>query len=207
MLTVTTADGKAPYMENLQKHFWEFVSQSPTLTQILERSPSLQIPHWYFGAGCLAQTIWNLKTGNSPNQYINDVDWVYFDRSNLSEEAEKETEMRVRAHFFDIPLKFDVKNQARVHTWYEKKFGYKISPYQSVEAAIRTWPTTATAVAITKSTGDASVFSPYGLEDLMSLTARANKTQITEEIYLEKVTRWKKCWSSLTVVPWSEVEQ
>jgi hypothetical protein len=193
-------------MESLQKSLWELISQSSTLTRILERSPSLQIPNWYFGAGCLAQTIWNLKTGNPPNQHINDVDWVYFDESDLSEATEKEIEARVRAHFSDIPLKFDVKNQARVHTWYAKKFGYEIAPYQSVEAAIRTWPTTATAVAITRDKGAATIFSPYGLTDLLSLTVRANKAQITEEIYLAKVTRWRKCWPSLSVVPWSESE-
>lgn len=41
----------------------------------------------------------------------------------------------------------DVKNQARVHTWYGGRFGY-ILPYASTADAISTWPTTATAARI-----------------------------------------------------------
>jgi hypothetical protein len=100
-----------------------------------------------------------------------------------------------------------VKNQARVHQWYARKFGYDIPAYPSIEAAIRTWPTTATAVAITKIDGEPRVFAPYGLEDIMSMTARANKVQITEQIYLSKVNRWKRCWPSLNVNAWNAVEQ
>jgi len=194
-------------MHSLESSFWELIYKSSTLKKILERSSNLQIPNWYFGAGCLAQTIWNLKTGNSPDQYINDIDWVYFDDSDLSDESERETERRVRNHFADISLKFDVKNQARVHKWYAQKFGYEIPPYSSIEDAIRTWPTTATAVAITNTSDQVRVFAPYGLEDLMSLTARPNKKQITEEIYLSKVDRWQKCWPSLTVISWNASEQ
>ena len=32
----------------------------------------------------------------------------------------------------------DVKNEARVHLWYEARFGAAIPPYQSAEAAIAT---------------------------------------------------------------------
>ena len=193
-------------MLKLEIELWELISQSKTLTSILERSPDLQIPNWYFGAGCLAQTVWNLKTGNEPNAFINDVDWVYFDPSDLSREAEQRTEDLVRQHFNDIPLKFDVKNQARVHTWYAQKFGYEIVPYQSIHEAIGTWPTTATAVALTMTSKQPSVFAPYGLKDLMAVVARANKKQITEEIFLSKTNKWKKCWPSLRVIPWADPE-
>jgi hypothetical protein len=190
-------------MENLENEFWKYILQSPTLTNILERSEQLNIPNWYFGAGCLAQTIWNLKSGYQFNEFISDVDWVYFDANDLSKEAEVRTELLVRNHFKDIPLKFDVKNQARVHIWYKEKFGYEISPYTSIHAAIETWPTTATAVALTKSNGANKVFCPYGLQDLLTLTVKPNKKQITESIYLSKVERWKKCWPSLRIVNWN----
>ena len=131
------------------------------------------------------------------------MDWVYFDEQDLSTESEKRTEQIVRRHFADIPLKFDVKNQARVHIWYKDKFGYEIKPYDSIESAIKTWPTTATSVAITSSASGRKLFAPFGLADLMSLTARPNKAQITESIYLAKVERWKKCWPSLKVINWN----
>jgi hypothetical protein len=138
------------------------------------------------------------------NRFINDVDWVYFDDQDLSAESVNRTEQMVRSHFADIPLKFDVKNQARVHVWYKERFGYEIKPYTSIKAAVQTWPTTATSVAITNSSGGLRLFAPFGLDDLLSLTVRANKAQITEGIYLAKVERWKKCWPSLRIINWNE---
>jgi len=99
-------------------------------------------------------------------------------------------------------LKFDVKNQARVHLWYASKFGYETPPYPSIEAAISTWPTTATTVAVSKVNGKTHLIAPFGIEDLMSHTVRPNKAQITEEIYLSKVVRWKKHWPFLKILPW-----
>jgi len=72
----------------------------------LENSQTLQIPNWYIGAGCLAQTIWNLKAGNPSDQNIKDIDWVYFDDQDLSGEGERENEARVQEHFSDITKEF-----------------------------------------------------------------------------------------------------
>lgn len=189
-------------MRESEINFWKEISKSQTITKVLENSQSLQIPNWCIGAGCLAQTIWNLKAGNPTDQNIKDIDWVYFDDQDLSEEGERENEARVQEHFSDINLKFDVKNQARVHLWYANKFGYEIPPYSSVEAAISTWPTTATTVAISNLNGKTRLIAPFGIEDLMSYTVRPNKAQITEEIYLLKVVRWKKYWPFLKILPW-----
>src|SRR5437899_6635367 len=55
-------------------------------------------------------------------------------------------ERRLRDLFQHLPIKLDVKNEARVHLWYEDRFGYAIKPYLSSADAIATFPTTATAV-------------------------------------------------------------
>jgi hypothetical protein len=39
----------------------------------------------------------------------------------------------------------DVKNEARVHLWYERRFGRHLEPYRSTGDAIATWPTTASS--------------------------------------------------------------
>jgi hypothetical protein len=41
-----------------------------------------------------------------------------------------------------------LKNQIRVHLWYESKIGFQLNPYLSIEEAIESWPTTATALAV-----------------------------------------------------------
>jgi len=66
---------------------------------------------------------------------------IYFDEQGLSAEAEAGPERRDGDLFCDLPLKLDVKNQARVHLWYKERFGYTIKPYSSSADAIRTFPT------------------------------------------------------------------
>jgi hypothetical protein len=99
-------------------------------------------------------------------------------------------------------MRIDVKNEARVHLWYEAKFGYAIRPYASVADAITTFPTTATAVGLRPGPEGLAVFAPYGLADLLGLIVRPNKRQITRSIYEAKVTRWTSVWPGLKVVPW-----
>ena len=188
----------------LEKEFWNNALKSETLSEILSRSGELDLPDWHLGAGFVAQTIWNLKSGFFETQFIYDVDLVYFDSNDLSLESEIKAEELVRNHFKSIPLKFDVKNQARVHMWYEDKFGYAIPPYQSVYDAICTWPTSATAIGITRASDGPKVFAPFGLTDLMTMIVRPNKRQVNEPIYLSKVERWKHQWPLLKIIGWNE---
>lgn len=50
---------------------------------------------------------------------------------------------------------------------------------------------------------DLVYYAPFGLNDLFGMMVRANKVQITEEIYNKKVERWKVLWPGLTIIPWS----
>jgi hypothetical protein len=61
-----------------------------------------------------------LAGGHSAEFGIKDVDLVYFDPNDLSEETETAHEKRLRAYFRDLPVKLDVKNEARVHLWYDR---------------------------------------------------------------------------------------
>lgn len=182
----------------------QILSNSPLIRTILERAPQLGTPNWYLGAGCIAQTVWNYYHGHKPTEYIKDCDLVYFDE-NLSEEREEFFIEQGRTLFQDVAVPMDIVNQARVHIWYTEFFGYPIDPYRSIEHAISTWPTTATCVALTHDAArEIIIHAPYGLKDLLSMTVRANKRQITKEIYESKIDRWKKIWPKLTIVPWDE---
>ncbi|WP_338325861.1 nucleotidyltransferase family protein [Paenibacillus luteus] len=46
----------------------------------------------------------------------------------------------------DVP--WEATNQAAVHLWYQNVFGYPVAPLESTEAAIYTWPETATSVGV-----------------------------------------------------------
>ncbi|MBZ9792989.1 nucleotidyltransferase family protein, partial [Rhizobium sp. 3T7] len=98
----------------------------------------------------------------------------------------------------------DVKNQARVHSWYEAKFGYSIDPYTSTVEAITTFPTTAAAVGLRPGHANLELCAPYGLSDLLSVVVRPNKKQIAREIYEKKVNRWTALWPELKIVSWDQ---
>ena len=179
------------------------ILKSPVLKSILDRAPDLSLPNWYLGAGCIAQTVWNHFSGYDLLRNINDADLVYFDDSDMGFESEAYNINSAHELFPDLPFPVDIKNQARVHLWYEEHFGYPIQPCQSVEEAISNWPTTATAIGVRiNDQGAFTVYAPFGLEDLLGMIVRPNKKQITEEIYLNKVKRWKTCWPDLKIIPW-----
>ena len=153
-------------------------------------------------AGAVVQTVWNAKLGFSPDHGIRDIDIVYFDAENLTAKSEQEEEQRIRSLFSTLPVQFDVKNEARVHLWYEARFGYPLDPYPSVEKAIATFPTTATAIGVRVIDGRFEIFTPFGISDLCRLVVRPNKAQITAKIYDQKISRWRTLWPDLDIRPW-----
>ena len=180
------------------------LQKSPLLAPVLQNWERIQLQDCWLVAGSIAQTVWNRRFGLPHGFGISDVDLVYFDPKDLSIEAEKGHAERIRHCFKGLPVWFDVKNEARVHLWYEDKFGYPIAQYQSVEAAISTFPTTATAVGVRPISDELEIYAPFGLEDLMGGIVRANKAQITEDIYDAKVNKWLKAWPDLEVVEWDD---
>lgn len=180
----------------------QIVQKHKAIYEFLVGVQDLEITNYYIGAGCITQTIWNYLS-NLPLDYgIKDIDFVYFDDSDLSEEKENQLKSQLERTFQDYPFKIDVKNEARVHLWYKSRFGYEINPYHSLEEAIDTWPTTATSLGVRITSSGWNVYAPYGLDDLFNKVVRPNKRQITKEIYDTKVNRWKAQWNDLRIEPW-----
>lgn len=175
---------------------------NPVCAAILDGAATLGLPDWYLGAGAVAQTVWNCAHGRSPGADIADFDLVYFDADDLGEEAEKAAEAAAVSLFGRFGVQIDVTNEARVHLWYEHKFGVKLEPYASVEAAIATWPTTASSIGVASRGGRFSVHAPFGTDDLWALIVRPNKTLVTRSVYEAKAARWSAIWPRLTIVPW-----
>ena len=180
------------------------IRSSPVLEPVLDCWNEVRSPDAWLVAGAVAQTVWNAKLGYAPDHGIRDVDIVYFDAENLAAESEQAEEQRIRSLFASLPVPLDVKNEARVHLWYEARFGFAIAPYRSTEDAIATFPTTATAIGVRLSDGRFEISAPFGLTDLCRLVVRPNKTQINVQIYQAKVSRWRTHWPALDIRPWHE---
>ncbi|MCI4589071.1 nucleotidyltransferase family protein [Sphingobium sp. BYY-5] len=172
----------------------------PVVGMILSRWAAVQLSDAWLSGSLLAQARWNEMFGFPPLHGIADADIIYFDATDLSQAAEQTAAERLQAAFADLPVRLDVKNEARVHLWYPDHFGVAIPPYRSAIDATMTFPTTASAVAITPH----ALSAPFGLDDLLAPLVRANATQIDQAYYEAKARRWAAHWPDLPILPWNE---
>ena len=190
-------------MGDLYRRLQAILQENTALWSVIQGADMLGVEHYYVGAGCIAQTVWNVQNRFPPMYGIADIDFVYYDDTDLSWSGEDAVIRRVGECFGSLGIPLDVKNQARVHLWYRKKWGVEVPPVRSLEEAIGTWPTTATAVGVRLLDGaEWRVCAPFGLNDLFAQVIRANKVRINEAYYREKCTKWHAKWNSLQIVPW-----
>ena len=133
---------------------------------ILERWERLALPDGWLVAGCLFQTVWNLRGGAPPEANIKDYDLFYFDGADLSEEGERGVQARVEdvlADLVDMGLSLEAKNQARVHLWYPEYFGHAYPQLHSARDGIARFLVLGTCVAIRPDGNGWEVDAPYGL--------------------------------------------
>jgi uncharacterized protein len=172
---------------------------------VLARAAAMDLPGWYLVAGCLYQTVWNVVTGQPPEAGILDYDLAYFDSSELSWDAENTVIQAGHQIFTGLPAPVQIRNQARVHLWYEQKFGVPCDPHQSTEAAIDTFEATTACLGIRLRSGDRwRIYAPHGLADVFNLVARPNPVLAPHHVYQAKTARWRQQWPGLTVLPWPE---
>ena len=87
-------------MNNLR----DALSQNRWIEEILTRFDEIDLPDSWLVAGCVAQTIWNLRCKQPAELGIKDVDLIYFDVQDLSGETEAGHERRLRDLFRALPL-------------------------------------------------------------------------------------------------------
>ncbi|KAF3354385.1 hypothetical protein VDGD_03338 [Verticillium dahliae] len=184
-------------------HLREVLSTNPTLVAVINRAALLGLPNWYLAAGSLSQTIWNNVSGMPSDTGISDYDLVYHDASDLSYDAEDKRIQAGRALFADLGVDVEIRNQARVHLWYEQKHGVPCPPHGSTEAGIDSWISTSAMLGVRlESDGQWTVYAPRGLSDFFNMVARPNAVLGTREAYEKKARRWKGIWPKLQVEPW-----
>ena len=107
------------------------IRSDPDLMGLLEYLREVALPQWRLVSGCLYQTVWNVLTRRPRGTGIQDFDVIYFDAGDLSWEAEDAVIRRVTA---TLPLQ--IRNQARVHLWYEQHFGVPYAPLRCADEVI-----------------------------------------------------------------------
>jgi hypothetical protein len=192
--------GQLPVTDQLDA-FRGALERNDTLMTVLRQAVKLDAPEWYVAAGCVVQTVWNVVTDRPADAGIKDYDLCYFDDTDLSWGAEDAVSQAGAALFGDVPV--EVRNEARVHVWYEDRFGVPCPPYTSTEHAIDCFPATTSCVGVRRDANNRwRIYAPHGFADVFNLVVRPNPVQAPREIYEAKARRWCAQWPELTVLPW-----
>ncbi len=186
---------------DLESELTRILRTSPTLMRVLRALRDLALPDWRLFSGAIYQTVWNALTGRPVEYGIKDFDVGYFDNVDLSWEAE---DILIRSVLRALPGRLagrvEVRNQARVHLWFEAKFGEPYAPLGSTDEALTRFTSTAFAVAVRLEPNETmSIAAPFGLEDCFSMFLRPNPTRSLTDSYQRAVASVLKRWPELSV--------
>jgi hypothetical protein len=171
---------------------------NPVNREILRRLPELGVEQAYLTAGCLFQAVWNHRGGAAPDAHVRDYDVFYFDGRDLSYEAEDAVIRRARILFAGLDAIIEIKNQARVHLWFGKRFGVAGVPLRSSQDGISRFPVECTCVGIEAGTN--ALYAPFGLDDLWQGRLRRNSKAPDPASFQAKAASYQARWPFSTVV-------
>jgi uncharacterized protein len=179
------------------------IAAEPMLMDVLGRLRLLALPDSWLVSGAIYNTVWNVLTGRPPLTGIKDVDIFYWDDADLSYEAEDAVIRRGDTAFAGLPLPVQIRNQARVHLWYEAHFGQPYPPLRSSREAVDRFASVTHAVAVRLDAADSlDVYAPYGLDDLFAFRIAPNRSMDNSRTHMEKGARAVAVWPEVTLVPW-----
>jgi hypothetical protein len=185
----------------LEQRLEAIVRSGPTLMKVLTTVRDLDPPDWLIFSGAVYQRVLNHLTGRDLDYGIKDYDLGYYDASDISYEAEDRVIRQVAAAF-EPPLRelVEVRNQARVHLWFEGKYGEPYAPLSCTAEALQRFTSATFSVGVRLEADDRlTVVAPFGLEDLFALRLRPNPTRATNG-FARTAAAAAARWPELTVI-------
>ena len=186
-------------MQAREAEFLRIVQSDPDIAAILAAMPAFGAPDCWLVSGALFQTVWNALDGLPRGHAVLDYDLFYFDE-DTSEETEDRWIKRAKIHFAFAAREVQLRNQARVHLWYSKKFGIDYPQLHSSCDGVRQFLMPACMVAVRpQSDGTLELFAPLGLDDIFDRVIRPNPLWQgpPRREYLAKAERYMRDWPSL----------
>jgi hypothetical protein len=170
-----------------QDRLRDLIRSSAELMAILRAARDVDPPQWVVGSGIIRDLVWDRAHDVSGPSNVTDIDVAFFDATDLTAENEAKIEEQLQHHLHGP---WEAKNQARVHLWYEERFGYPVNPLTSIEDAVETWPETAVCVGVRLLRDDElRVVAPLGLDDLFALVLRRNPRRVSDEEFRRRLVR------------------
>ncbi|WP_374020500.1 nucleotidyltransferase family protein [Paenibacillus thiaminolyticus] len=179
----------------LEQRLLHYLHEHEELMADLRSVRDLQLPQCYISAGYIRNYIWDRLHGFEYRARHQDIDVVYYDLEDLSEQRDVALEQELIRRTGNE--KWSVKNQARMHV----RNG--VAPYASTHDALSRWPETATAVGA-RLNGEERIelIHPHGLEDLFQMVVRRSPEFPDPAYYMARVNakQWREQWPLLTII-------
>jgi len=175
------------------------VRGSDSLMAVLRAGRALDLPDWLVFSGAVYQKVLNHLTGRPGDYGLKDYDLGYFD-PDTSWEAEDRV-IRRAAGALPPPLDrlVEVRNQARVHLWFEGRFGEPYAHLSCSAEALGRFVSPTFAVSVRLEVDDRlTLEAPFGLEDLFALRLRPNPTRPRGD-FRRKVSGVLERWPELRI--------
>jgi hypothetical protein len=169
------------------------------MMQILAAVRELGLPDSWVCAGFVRSKVWDVQHGFTDRTPLPDVDVIYYDSADITEETEKIYEERLGRIYPSAP--WSVKNQARMHAVND------LPPYSSAVDGMSKFPETATALGLSLDAhGDVILAAPHGVHDVIHMVVRPTphfraNPQI-RHIYEKRIAakNWQAVWPQLTLI-------
>ena len=164
---------------------------------VLRALAGLGLPDCWIAAGFLRNPIWDRLHGFERATPLNDIDVVYFDTGDRSEDRDRRLEAELQQRAPDLPL--SVHNQARMHDYNGDP------PYDSTEQALRHWLEGVSAVGIRMTdAGELELLAPFGFAEIFEMTVRPtpHAKSLRLDAYRDRMARknWPAIWPKVQVL-------
>ena len=172
----------------------DLVKSDKWMMDVLHKAEKLNLPDWMIGAGFLRNKVWDyLHRIKQVVADTNDIDLVYLDTENISEESDYALSDKMSG---TLGLRWEIKNQAYMHTRHNHQ------PYKSTAEGISHWVETPTCVAVTLENGEPKIIAPHGIDDLVNLIIRPTPSRTNDlDLFYARIKdkHWLSKWPQLQV--------
>ncbi|WP_404819673.1 nucleotidyltransferase family protein [Sutcliffiella horikoshii] len=169
------------------------------MMDILRAAKALNLPDWWVCAGFVRTKVWDTLHGHNSRTPLPDIDVIYYDKNDITEEKEKQLEKRLLELCPVEP--WSVKNQARMHVI------NNLPPYANSTEAMSKFPETATALGVKLDRDNQlQLAAPCGIQDLINLEVKPTplykKTAEHASIYETRLKQknWQAIWPNITIL-------
>jgi hypothetical protein len=185
-----------------EEDFRRIVENDPDIAALVAAMRTFEAPDLWLVSGVLFQSVWNVLENKPHGHGILDYDLFYFD-PDTSEEAEDRRIKRAAAHFAFADREVQLRNQARVHLWYPKKFDLSYPQLRCACDGIKQFLMPACMVGIRPIACGIEIFAPLGLDDIFDRVIRPNPLWRgpPRPRYLVKAKRYMQDWPSVRFAP------